>query len=356
MSGPILPFSAQNAIFDAISRLEQNDDSGALEILDRALPALFNSGKISNQQLGEIYKILFEEMDLSTSDYVLQQQKVILGHDPKDINHIKAQALDNLAKDSVSNLLKEVLKTTDYNSAYSISIPLLGASYLKDEESYLPLKNKMFGVLGLNPNDTAMAMIKKLEGADSFKIWLLGRILQATMNMGDKGFAKRIASVMETLLEKQGNDACAVWAKAYLSLYDSTKRKGLIASTQALASVPEEAGKDNVPWAIVMNLQSLSFDKKHEGLYKQQLEELKEFTKTATVVEALRTIPSGDFRAWAMSLVLLAAKRMGDDKTYAEVLGVITKEIEESPSKGDQMLAAEITNLAKMAGLPKQPL
>lgn len=94
-----------------------------------------------------------------------------------------------------------------------------------------------------------------------------------------------------------------------------------------------------------MNLQSISMAK-DKSAWKKQLQEFQDFTNTHSIVDSLMAIPPQDFRAWAMSLVLLAAKRMGDQETYSQIIKVIGKEIATSPSKGDQMLATEIAHLA----------
>ncbi len=329
----ILPFSTQVALYDAARYLQENQEAKA-----RAAIAS-GRGKMTEAQIAEIDKIL-KDGPSEESARELQKIKPWI-----DARNIKGEALKYLIPASAQNLLRDVIKSTDFSSPYSISIALLGSSYLKGEENYPVLQAKFFEALGLNKDDSAAVMIEKLQGdfekVGSLKIWLLGRALLAAINRGESDLQLKICSVMTELLKRAGNDPCSVWARGYLEMYGGNAQP--IEETELLSQKTEEQGQDNVLWAIAMNLQSI----KDKQIYDKQLQKLKSFTRTSSVVDALMTIPRKDFRAWAMSLVLLAAARMHDTSLYLEISTRLAQEIDESPSKGDRMLAILIADQAR---------
>lgn len=261
MSAPMnLPFSAQHALLNAAERLEHNDEKGAWQILNSALPPLVRNGQITESQLKEIHKILTEDIALSSSHYVQNQKKITKWTDSQAVNPIKAQALKHLAQDSsssnIQSLLDEVVESTDFSSAYSISIPLLGASYANKKKLYQELKEKMFHALSLSVDDDVDTIIKKLTGSPDwkkqgpFQIWMLGRILNAAMNMDDHKIAEKMAHVMDKLIKQSGNDLFTVWSRGYLSMYyakDPTlfpkMEKEMLRATNLLALSPRRLKK-----------------------------------------------------------------------------------------------------------------
>jgi len=239
------------------------------------------------------------------------------------------------AKDQARDLLASINNKTDRSSAYGMSIPLLGAAYLGDEELYTELKGAMMENLG------------KSEKPTTKDAWLYGRILVASLKMEDDTAVNEIIDKMESALQNGENDCFAAWAWGYLAIYYDEENadeypdicESMIKSINSLASQNEEKGKDNVAWAIVMALQSFSSAEGYDDEYAKAIDQLKTFYEKPTVLEALQTIPGEDFRAWAISLTLHAAKQIGDHSLVAELSPAIDKEIEKSPSDADKMLA-----------------
>ncbi len=232
--------------------------------------------------------------------------------------------------DEAVQLLDQILNQ-DPQSPYEISIPLLGASLLNDNRAD-ELEIDFFNSYGVDPTADVNEILKKIPSDRTKAAWLFGRVLVSAMERGKD--PSKIAQIIEALLEGQPNDCFAAWAWGYLAIYDPSRIPNMLESIKALSSKDDEKGKDNVPWAIVMGLQSVSDED-----YEKLLSDLCKFTERSSVVEALQTIPAEDFRAWAMSLTLKAARKMNDTATCQQLVYVMDKEISSSPSPGDQMLA-----------------
>lgn len=258
----------------------------------------------------------------------------------------------------VQELLQSVVDKTDYSSSYSMSIPMLGASSLADDPKYKKLTDdlidKIFKSYSTQRDAPASEIVEKLKEKGTFNAWIIGRVLVAGIQNKEGPMAEKAAAVMEGLLEKSGNDAFKDWALGYLAIYYALKKtdqfpaikERMLASTDELAAKPEEKGKDNVIWAIVMELQSLSKNKEDKTSYFERLEKLQTFTGTTSVILALEKIPSEDFRLWATSLVLSAAKKIGDTDNVQPLTAALKKGLEESTIPEDKMLALAVQNNA----------
>lgn len=239
--------------------------------------------------------------------------------------------LSRLVMKPTHDLMQKVERETKLDSPYSISIPLLGAANLKNRPLYEKYQNAILH---------AFPSIETSEHA-----WILARLMIANLRMDDHDSAQKYASVIEQILQKSQVDPFSAWTWGYLAIYFAKVRKGdyhmikakMLNCTDALMQKLEEKGKDNVPWAIVMELQSLA--EMEDVSYYQRLEKLKEFTGTGSVVQALETIPPNDFRAWAVSLVLSAAKKMNDHALVHDLTEYLPKAMDLSPSDADKMLA-----------------
>ncbi len=250
----------------------------------------------------------------------------------------------------IRELTETILKATNIAKPYEVSIPLLGASYLKDASLYRDMFIKIFAGFPADPAAETECLLGKLQGpGKTFNAWILGRILVATMQMKDDTAAAKTAAVIFGLLKTSEVDCFSAWAWGYLAIYCAEKmpaeleavQKAMMDCTDALSKKPEEHGKDNVSWAIVMELQSIAI-KDDKAAYGARLAKLLEFTGTASVLAALRTIPKEDFRAWATALILSAARKIGDTALVDSLTAALPEEIAGSPSLGDQMLALAV--------------
>lgn len=263
-------------------------------------------------------------------------------------NAIAAQAVASCKDDErIKKLEHSVDVGTDLNSSYSISIPLLGAAYSNNRELYERWQEAMFTAFGIKSDLPTEAIVEKMKEKPSENAWILGRLLVANLQMGDKESARKIAAVIEGLLLQQTSvDPFVVWAWGYLAIfyaqdkadeYPRVKEK-MINCTNELIEMPGQKGKDNVHWAIVMELQSLA-EMKDQKSYEERLQKLQDFSEKSSMVEALETIPPGDFRAWATSLILHAAKKMKDRSLVYDLTKYLPTAMSKSPSDGDKMLA-----------------
>jgi hypothetical protein len=272
------------------------------------------------------------------------------GNPATNSSHIVATKAVTSCKDvqEIQSLMSKVEKATDLGSAYSVSIPLLGATYLNDGKLYDKWEKAIFDAFKISKEEPEDSIVEKLQEKTSFNAWVLGRLLVANLRRGDKESAQKIASIMEKLLEKSSVDPFSAWARGYLAIYYANNKpqayplakEKMLACTDALMQQPGEKGKDNVSWAIVMELQSLA-DVGDRETCVARLQKFLDFTGTTSVVEALKTIPSEDFRAWATSLVLRAAKKIDDqDQLLVNALtDYLPQALAASPSDGDKMLA-----------------
>ncbi len=259
---------------------------------------------------------------------------------------IASQAVANCADTrDIQSLMGKVEKATDLRSPYSVSIPLLGAAYSNHKVEYGKWKEAIFQAFGIKNDEPVDSIVEKLQDKASENAWILGRLLVANLRMGDSS-AKKTASIIQQLLQKAPVDPFSAWAWGYLAIfyaqtqpdeYPSVKEQ-MMQCSDTLMKQPEEKGKDNVLWAIVMELQSLS-EVGDVASYNDCLQKFQDFSGTSSVIETLESIPPGDFRAWATSLILHAAKKMNDRMLVLELMEYLPKTIATSPSDGDKLLA-----------------
>jgi len=243
-------------------------------------------------------------------------------------------------------LMRKVEASTDLQSPYSISIPLLGAAYLNDGKRYGRWKEALLQAFKIGKEESEDSIVEKLQEKASTNAWILGRLLVADLRMGDQSSAQKNVSIMEKLLKKSAVDRFSAWAWGYLAIFYAQVKpkeyplvqKQMLETTDVLMRQPGEKGKDNVLWALVMQLQSFADIGDKVG-YFSCLQKMQEFSGTLSVQETLESIPAEDFRAWATSLVLRAAKKIPDRFLEHILLGYLPKTIAASPSDGDKMLA-----------------
>lgn len=240
---------------------------------------------------------------------------------------------------------KVYLQSKDSLSPYALSIPLLAAD---DQKDYEDLLTKMFAALSIEATDSAEQIANKLQANGSFNAWILGRVLVSSLDHQDGATALKMAEAMDLLLQKAPCDEFSTWAMGYFAIYhagDANYRAKCQTLTETLMQKEGEEQKDNVIWALVMNLQSASIAS-DEASYRKILSQMTTYYGTVSVAEALETkIPAADFTAWAISLVQLAATRMQDQALCQSLKDPLERALAASPSQGDQLLA--LVNLEK---------
>lgn len=265
------------------------------------------------------------------------------------VSSVSSKAISScMHNKKIEELFHNVETSTQLDSAYSTTLPLLGAAYTHNKAAYYAWKHNLFKDFSVDENASSAQIAASLEKDSTQNAWLLGRLVVASLLMNDDKTAHTAAEAMIILLEKNPSVDCySSWAWGYLAIYcqenQSTEfpavKKQMLKTIQKLSQDPKEKGKDNVSWAIVMALQSV--DNKAE--YYQLLQDLVDFTDSSSVSEALNKIPARDFRAWAISLTLDTAKRMNDKALIKTLSQELPKAIESSPADADKMLGLLIS-------------
>jgi hypothetical protein len=281
---------------------------------------------------------------LATTAYFVKKNYFQTKMHSPDISAVSTQAISSCVHSKkIQSLVQNVEASTKLDSAYSITLPLLGAAYTHNKAAYNTWKHNLFKAFSVDENATSAQIAQGLEKDANQNAWLLGRLVVASMLMKDDKTASKAAEAMKILLEKKATVDCfSSWAWGYLAIYTQQNqpneypaiKKQMLETIQKLSQDPQEKGKDNVSWAIVMALQGI--DSKAD--YYQLLQDLVTFTDSSSVVEALNKIPAPDFRAWAMSLTLDAAKKKHDELLIDTLSQELPKAIESTPSDADKML------------------
>ncbi len=233
-----------------------------------------------------------------------------------------------------------MLKTLKTDSTYNSSVVLYAASLLHDSELYKKTLAEFNIQLKKEPNN-------------SFKAWMLGRLVGAAENINDKKAVKKAQRQLKILLKKDiAHDEFRAWSLGYLAALNSEEyqqnKEEMIKAANALEKAKDALEKPaNALWAHVMNVQAAA-RANDETTFESILERMKQFTGKETVAEALAQIPANDWRAWAMGIVSESAALMGDKKLYQELSQPLSSEINKavSNSTGNAILAQVSANTA----------
>jgi hypothetical protein len=282
---------------------------------------------------------------LSTTAYFIKKNFFSTQSPSPASSNISSVAISSCASSKkIHDLIQNVETSTKLDSPYSITLPLLGAAYSHNRISYETWKQRLLNAYSIDESQSSTVIAQKLETDGDQNAWILGRLLVASMLMNDDKTSHKIADVIQLLLKQSTSvNAFGAWAWGYLAIYYAQTqpaefpaiKRQMLDYIQTLSQDPKEKGKDNVSWAIALALQSIDNKKEHDQL----MSDLITFTDSSSVVEALQKIPPEDFRAWAVSLTLEAAKKLKDDQTLIDDLSQeLPKSIEGSPSDADKML------------------
>lgn len=245
-------------------------------------------------------------------------------------------------KGNLRKVLAEVHDSTDLTNSYQLSIPLLVSAQLGDQDLYRKVKTRMFQNLELSDGLKTDELLSKWGQKASFNLWLLGRVLVSADQIKDEPTRSQVAFWMQEALEAQETvDAFSAWAWGYLAAdakrYPYCLGK-MLDATAALKTQAGEKEKDNVQWALVMDLLAAG-NAGDFATYQKLMEEFKDWVNKPSISEAVMTIPPQGFTAWALALVRVAAAQLGDSETCSEIQVALQEAIQKSPSKEDQLLA-----------------
>lgn len=258
----------------------------------------------------------------------------------KEVDVMQTRIIKNLknhpysGRFMINENLEKLVKETENGDAYQLSLPLLASAQQGDEKTYNKILPKMKKALAhISGNDK-----------NSYKAWLLGRMLLAADVLGEKTVAIKIR--MTTILQSKftKKDEYFAWALGYLASSSPTEYKKykqeMMNTAYALNNIYENAKENqqthlsNALWAWVMNLQAAA-NAKDQETYNKILNEIKKITQTFSISSALttglqRTSQSNDYPAWALSIVYRAAKKMEDRPLIFELENSLSNSIQEA--------------------------
>lgn len=251
---------------------------------------------------------------------------------------------------------------------YAASLPLIASAGLGDEKRYDATRTQMLNALDTldkKPDDCPQWMRN-----NSFKAWMLGRVLLAADNMKDDKTVSQTKNKLSLLLEekmtKDDNFAFFTWAQGYRAALNKTEyelsKKRMISDSMQLSEKykvkPTDHGAlSDALWGWVMDL-SASANANDKQSYEFVKEQIKSLTREQSVSKALetgllRTADSNDYPAWALAKVRLAAATMLDKELYQDIDNALISSIESSKkagAKAEYALAVVDSQLAIQAG------
>lgn len=274
----------------------------------------------------------------------------------------------------IENSIDELMQSA--TNPYAVSIPLIASAQLKDETRYQSAREKMLYALSnldIHPNQFPEWMRN-----NSFKAWMLGRLLLAANHIDDKAIVlqtkKKLALLLKSDITTKDNIAFLAWAWGYLAALDETEYK--IATNTMMISADVLSAKyklsqshddlSNALWAWVMNI-AASANVKDEKTYNTIKEAIKSLTGANTITESiekglLRTATSNDYPAWALAKIYAAAAMIGDEELSKEIDATLSISIQNAKINNqqaeyilaalDKQIAARVMEAAPMNTRP----
>ncbi|HSW69946.1 MAG TPA: hypothetical protein VLI69_07355 [Gammaproteobacteria bacterium] len=279
---------------------------------------------------------------------------------PKNLNGISFKARKEV--ETIADNL-----SVSAHDPYAASLPLIVSAELGDKKRYKLMRDHMLvelNALQKKPTDFPQWMRN-----ESFKGWMLGRVLLAADAMTNTAMVMQIRCkllhVLEEPLTKDDSLAFHTWAEAYFTamdkknyrMYQEKMRHDTMTLSDEYKAKRTHEALSNVLWACVMDLYAAANaeDRQNYELIKQEIRSL---TGTESVSEGLeknllRTADSNDYPAWAMARVRLAAAVMHDADLYSEIEGALTSSTEgakKADAKAEYALAIVDNQLAMVQG------
>ncbi|HSW93705.1 MAG TPA: hypothetical protein VLJ15_05030 [Gammaproteobacteria bacterium] len=280
---------------------------------------------------------------------------------PEKLNPVNLHQVYFREKVDIAKIADEL--TTSANDPYEASLPMIISANLGDVGHYklaLGKLNEKMDLLNEKPEN-----FERWMRNNSFKAWMLGRVLLSAANMNDPGNIATAKNKMRALLEEkitpEDNMAFNTWAWGYLaalneSEYLSCRKKMLDDSVVLSEKYQAEPGNhdalSNALWAWVMDLSAASA--KNYKDYHHIKQKMIELTGKKSITETLetgllRTEKSNDYPAWALAKVLHAAANMQDWALYDEIKPAVAVSIEaarQTDKKAEYALAITDNQLA----------
>lgn len=228
---------------------------------------------------------------------------------------------------------------------YQLSMPLLATSAV-DKSLY-------------NTIDTQMALdIDKIDILPK-RAWLLGRMLLAANSAGNKARADVYRQKLKALLNNDlrwSNHMMTGWAWGYyyantaFGPNEDIQSKIDMPYQQVLKNYqanPSAENLSNLLWTITMNLSAASEGYGHISLYTYYMGEYLYRTPYDSFDELTSAMPVSNYRAWLLSLNVIAALTHHKSETAAKFQLLLDTELSANDiSDADRMLA--LANLLKI--------
>ncbi len=198
------------------------------------------------------------------------------------------------------------LYTAANKDEYRLSIVLLASAQQGDRELYHKVLPEM---------QTALNHLPKSSQSNTYKAWLLGRVLLASTSMNDKKTTRVIKRRLEQLLHNNvtPKDAFAAWGWGYLAGSDKEEHEKI--KNTLLSAALAIRKKPDALWAWVLILQS-SAQAQDKLTYVYAINQIKSATGQNSISKGLSSI---DYPAWALAITYLAAVKMEDHKLREEL-------------------------------------
>lgn len=244
-------------------------------------------------------------------------------------------------KNSITEMINLLYVSADTKKdTYSLSLPLMAAAQQGDSETYKKV------LASINP------LLQNMK-PDSFKAWLLGRLLFAAKSINDNDTINKVQPELQAIINNFDNNnysdiyyAFYAWACGYLATLNNDeyfKMKKLMLDSanhlsDAYLGAQNHDALSNAMWAWVMDLQAAA-NANDKETYDFILKKIIEVSGQPTVEKALtnsliRTATSSDYPAWAIGIVQLSAAIMHDKNLNLHQ--ALTQAISQATSWGAQ--------------------
>lgn len=200
--------------------------------------------------------------------------------------------------------------------------------------------------------DNFLTSLNSAEQPVNYWTWLASQLISPESN-DDEHYPDGTSLVLKILDDPNASKTTFhAWSWGYLVTYYASHsleqynqyKEKMLAASDEIAEQPSDLG--DVLWARVVDLQAAAIA--HDwDTYSLILNHMKRDAKQKTDLAALESIPSNEYRAWAISLTRLAAATIGDNKTYNYLESPLQTCMQTSKDKTDKVLAWFINVLSE---------
>lgn len=254
------------------------------------------------------------------------------------------QALVDKTKSLLSNAkLKETIP-----QLLDFSMALLNASMLNEKILYDETKALLLKEINLNQSKSIEENIEtiKKHPKPTLVAWVIGRVVMAANTINDIETAKYYSELLDTFLKDKSidNDAFKTWAGGYLlGYYANTNNEKYIATKIKVEESTNVLIQTNnnpfILWALVMNLQAAAFAKDEE-FYNGIVDQMKSQTGKDSLADAIQTMPTQNYPAWATAITMYSATLMKKDITQLNI--VLDNALKTESAEFDKLLGKTI--------------